>query len=233
MFQPAKINGSKYCGPTVLSAVTGIGTKELCQIIRFLNPNRKMVKGMYNNEISEVLQYCKISFSFKNYSKINLRNWIKGYQRKDVTYIINVSSHYLVIRNYQVICTQFKGAINHVSKSRYLGCQVKRTWIIYNDPGVVTIPTPTINTRTNLTLRRKITKICETHNIDFDDEEHRNSKGELSIWMYLPDEILKEYFGGEDPWYNEHTAYDYDEAWDKIELVMKRMEEVNNSKEAV
>lgn len=230
MFQPAKINGSKYCGPTVLSAVTGIGTKELCQIIRFINPNRKMVKGLSNHDLSETLKYCGVNTQDSYPRKINLRNWIKLNKKPDITYIINVSNHYLVIKNGYVICTQFGGRIESLCRSKYLGCQVHRVWQILTEPSkVITIPQPKVNRK----QRHKIVKFCKLHNIDFDDEEHRNSKGELSIWMYLPDEILKEYFGGEDPWYNEHTAYDYDEAWDKIELVMKRMEEVNNSKEAV
>jgi hypothetical protein len=230
MFQPARINGSKYCGPTSLSAVTGIGTKELCQIIRHINPKRKMVKGLNNTDLEKTLRYCGINWDRRCYEKITLGNWNKINKQPDAVYIIQVSNHYLVIKNGYVICTQFGGRIESLCLSKYLKCQVHSTWQILTDPSTcIDIPNVTKNKR----YRCKLIKFCELHDIEFDDHDHKQTKGEVSIWMFLPDNIIKDYFDGKDPWDDDHYACDYEEAWDKIQEVMKSMQEVDNSKEAV
>ena len=213
MFVNATIDGTGYCGPTVLSAITGIGTSYISRIAR-QDTKRRCIKGMSNKQLEKVLNFFSIKFEKKT-CKGTVNQWVYDYRRRDVTYILNVTNHYIAIRNDQVICTQFKGVITPLSGSKYLRTQVKAFWIIESEPKKVKLPEPPKPKRkTSPPEKKKVLALCEEHNvqIDFDDFDHDGSP----IWLYLSDDAIKEKFDGVDPWDDNHYAYDYEEALEKL-----------------
>lgn len=233
MFRAADINGSKYCGPTSLSCVSGIGTKEICKIVRHLDSRRKRIRGMYNREMEKVLDYLNIGWKLLNFKKCTLSNWVEGYRRTGATYILNVSRHYLVLKDDKVVCTQFKGEIGELKNSKYLRCRVNKVWMVLSEPsGVVNIPEPAVvEKRASYRGKKKLAvELCEKYGIDMDDADYIDSKGERSIWVYLPDKWIDECFGGEDPWDDDHYACDYEEVVEKIQDLQTLLSDIHNKK---
>ncbi len=232
MFQAALRNGCRYCGPTSLSAVTGIGTKEIAQTVRHYYPAIKRVRGLHTVGLTKILDHFGVQYKTKP-CKGSLRTWVEDYRRANTPYIVHVSNHYLVVYNNQVVCTQFGGEIGPLTKSKYLRCRVHRYWMIESDPKKgVEIPAAKVEKRLSVrsSFRRKVTNICDKYDIAFEDWDYLDSKGEMSIWMYLPDEMIEKCFGGADPWHEEHYFDSYEECWNRLQEVLKVVEPSSKKK---
>jgi hypothetical protein len=59
-------NGNTFCGPGVISAITGIGTKEIERITQQIRRNSKPVRGMYTSELCEILHRLGWKTSYVN-----------------------------------------------------------------------------------------------------------------------------------------------------------------------
>lgn len=124
MFQPAIYTGSKYCGPTSISCLTGHPTGYVCEKIRARFPNYKRIRGLHPNALLWYLRDIAKLTVIGNHDKSTewgtLNTWRALYQKRDVVYLIIVSNHYIVLKNNEVCCTQFKGKIESIEKSKYL-----------------------------------------------------------------------------------------------------------------
>lgn len=218
MFQPAIRNGNRYCGPTSLSCVTGKPTKEIAAIIRHYFPRIKRVVGTPSTAITKVLQHYQVKASFRCLSG-TFRSWIANWQRKDTTYILWVSNHYLVVRNNQVVCTQFRGQIGDINLSKYLRCRVSGHWVIESEPKepIADIPKPDKVSR-GVCFKRQTKKLCEKLDVEIDP---CNNPRETTIWMYLSDEIIQKHFGGDDPWCDEHYFDSYEDCYNALKKIEK------------
>jgi hypothetical protein len=217
MFVDAKVCGNGYCGPTSISAVTGLKTSDIAAVLRKLNQNRIRVRGINDYELLMALNYFGVKYSrCKNYKKMcNLRNWISGYMGRDKTYILRLTGHYIVVRNGKVVCTQFRGKITDISKSKYLGSRVKRFWEIESEPSrSIVIP---VSKRNNNITKRKVLRLAKLHDIEIEHYEH--DRYDMSIWMFLPDDLIINQFSGVDPWEEQHYFYDYEEALEAIQKI--------------
>lgn len=217
MFVDAKVCGNGYCGPTSISAVTGLKTSDIAAVLRKLNQNRIRVRGINDYELLMALNHFGVKYSrCKNYKKMcNLRNWISGYMGRDKTYILRLTGHYIVVRNGKVVCTQFRGKITDISKSKYLGSRVKRFWEIESEPSrSIVIP---VSKRNNNITKRKVLRLAKLHDIEIEHYEH--DRYDMSIWMFLPDDLIINQFSGVDPWEEQHYFYDYEEALEAIQKI--------------
>lgn len=220
MFQDAYVNGSTYCGPTSLSAVTGVGTKELCAIIRSKFPYIKVVKGVSVDTMISMLDHFGLEYTkpSKAFKPCNLRTWLRDYRARDTTYILNLTGHYVVVRNDEIICTQFNGKITPICQSKYLGTRVKRYYVIESEPKEVIIPVARRKSQYR-TDKTKVLNLCKANGIEIDHEEH-DRDSDLAIWMWLPDRIINDKFGGVDPWDGDHVCYDYPDALCRLKDVL-------------
>lgn len=133
MFQAAKVNGSRYCGLVSLSAVTGLGTKEIAQTVRYYFPFMKRVRGMSGMALGTVMQHFGVKNRYENCSG-TLKNWVENHLRPNTVYIVLVTSHALVVYNDKVVCTQFHGKVGLLSESIHLRRKVKGVYTIESDP---------------------------------------------------------------------------------------------------
>lgn len=219
MFRNAKVNGSRYCGPVVLSAVTGIGTKELGVLIRAKNRQIKAVKGIWNSDLLGVLDHFSVRYTPapRSFKPCVFRTWLQDYRAKDKTYIVCLTDHYVAVRNDDIICTQFGGKITPIASSKHLGKRVKQYWVIDSGPKKAEIPVLRPNVAKS-SVKRRVLLLCRQHGISIEHNEH-DRDDDLSIWMYLPDELIDNEFNGNDPWDDEHYFYSYDEALERIEKI--------------
>ena len=104
---------NRYCGPSVVSAITGMNTGEAARMIRHVG-GRRSVKGSYDWEVREVLERCGIrsvreTFGLKlGYSKgptlaAWLRHTVKERTAKRV-FLIVAGRHYQLVQGRRIVC---------------------------------------------------------------------------------------------------------------------------------
>lgn len=138
--------GSRYCGPTSLSAITGHDTATITKFIR-----RKFrpgpVKGMHNKEAIAYLRHCgyEVDLVYRSArlgycasheigkvrpvtKPMNLRKWIDEYARGREVYLINVTQHYVVLHSGMIVCTSRSGKPVPAGEIKSMSKQAERVW---------------------------------------------------------------------------------------------------------
>jgi len=198
MLYEVRLNGNKYCGPTSLSALTGHSTSYITTKIR-QKFNVCRVRGMYMEWCIWYLQHAGISCTITKFPQpITLKNWHENHARKDTTYFIGLTGHFVVVRNGKIVCTQFKGIPKNIHFSKYLRKQVKSVYIISGEP----TPEIAIAKRSDPNYSRA-KKLIKHFNIDLEVEK---MDGYTNYWIYLPENMIDEKFNGNDPWDDNHIA---------------------------
>lgn len=135
MIYDAKYDGgSRFCGPTSLSVLTGLGTEF---ITKKLNSKlkRKRIKGVPTWIMWEFLKYTglknKVVYDkVKSKDRYTLRSFIDKCTKPNTNYLIVLTKHYIVYRDGKVYCTQFKGQGKDFQESKFLRCRVESVHII-------------------------------------------------------------------------------------------------------
>lgn len=129
--------GSSYCGPTSLSAISGVGTKTITRMIQETRRNTRKVTGIAVIEAMAMMKKLKIKNELiynkaVSKSKYNLASWVAKNGKSGVTYLVVVTGHMLVVRDRRVVCTQWKGMEGNLAESKSLFKMVKFVWKIEN-----------------------------------------------------------------------------------------------------
>lgn len=115
--QDAIIGSNGFCGPTAISALTGLDTDAVVALLLELRPFlRKNVGGMDACSMGAVLRHlgyrCTEPTS-RSYKKPTLNQWIKDHEysltQTDTVYLIGTSDHWVVIQGQQYVCPFTKG----------------------------------------------------------------------------------------------------------------------------
>lgn len=104
---------NRYCGPSVISAVTGMTTGEAARLIRHVG-GRKSVKGSYVSEVTRALEMCNIKSTYQNFGlKLGrskgptlaawLRHTVKERTAKRV-FLIVAGWHYQLVQGRRIVC---------------------------------------------------------------------------------------------------------------------------------
>jgi hypothetical protein len=104
---------NRYCGPSVISAVTGMTTGEAARLIRHVG-GRKSVKGSYTSEVTNALAMCGIKSTYKSFDlKLSrskgptlaawLRHTVKERTAKRV-FLIVAGWHWQVVQGRRIVC---------------------------------------------------------------------------------------------------------------------------------
>jgi hypothetical protein len=210
MFQSAVLNGNTFCGPCSLSAISGIGTKEIAKIVRHYNHRRIRACGIWNTDLINVLNHLGIKWE-KQKANCNLLAWTRYFQKRNVVYILHLKNHFVTVRNDKIVCTQFWGKVTPLEQSKYLKNKVVAFYEIKSNPSNFQIPE---SKREKMAKERnkernswrKAEKLCKKYNISLDVQEL--DWGGFKGWAYLADEFIAKYYGGDDPWEDQHY-FDY------------------------
>jgi hypothetical protein len=104
---------NRYCGPSAISAITGMNTGEAARMIRHVG-GRKSVKGSFDWEVREVLERCGIRSVRENFGlKLGrskgptlaawLRHTVKERTAKRV-FLIVAGWHYQLVQGRRIVC---------------------------------------------------------------------------------------------------------------------------------
>jgi len=99
---------NSYCGPSAISAVTGMSGGEAARIIRHLTESR-CVKGVYVSDMRMALEYCGIFAAPTRLpkEKPTLTQWLKfsrPYRDSKKVWLVVAGNHYQVIQGRRYVC---------------------------------------------------------------------------------------------------------------------------------
>jgi len=104
---------NRYCGPSVISAVTGMTTGEAARLIRHVG-GRKSVKGSYVSEVTRALEMCNIKSTYKNFDlKLGrskgptLARWLKHTVKERTAkrvFLIVAGWHFQLVQGRRIVC---------------------------------------------------------------------------------------------------------------------------------
>lgn len=204
-----KGDANRYCGPAVISAVTGLTTGGAARLIRGINGN-KCVMGTYPHELRKALDRCGIITSVVSECSPSdaptFAQWVKQ-SRDSGTYIICVGNHWAAIRGRRYVCGIAKDVVpfDHPAVKRrarvtlVLRLIEKQSGLVR--PMVADKPKP----KPVDPARRAFTAYAREHNIDW--ELPYPSCDVPIVWGVRDVEL-----DAVDPWEGDHEARDWDDA---------------------
>ena len=132
MSKPFGKNG--YCGPLVLSVLSGKSTDE-CALLA--SKNGKPFKGMFNFQLQESLELLGIQFqkyksamlrSGKPYPYPTLKQWMDQFRRpseQDMPFVVIITRHYILVKGNQICDTYTEGKWVNVYDYKYKSSHVR------------------------------------------------------------------------------------------------------------
>jgi len=104
---------NRYCGPAVISAVTGMTTSEAARLIRHVG-GRKSIKGSTTHEVIRSLEMCGIKGQRKTFgltldrsSGVTLAGWLKATVKERTAsrvFLIVAGWHWQLVQGRRYVC---------------------------------------------------------------------------------------------------------------------------------
>lgn len=98
---------NRYCGPSAISAVTGLTTGEAARLIRSIN-GKASVKGTHASELVAAFAKCNIEVSSVSCvsGESTLGQWLKDSRqlRGDDVYLVSAGHHWQLVQGSKFVC---------------------------------------------------------------------------------------------------------------------------------
>lgn len=130
---------NRYCGPAVVSFITGKNTSEVATFIRNRYRNGKAIRGTYDYEIDGALSALGYHLKWVNISGFQptLAGWLKADKHLRSTgrvFLVNAGKHWQLISGRKYACGRI-GEIVSIRDSRVKRrCRVKDVWEVSRMP---------------------------------------------------------------------------------------------------
>jgi len=133
---------NNYCGPAVISAVTGMTTGEAARLIRHVS-GQKMVKGSHTFHVLRALSLCNIqNVKTTVVTRPTLAQWLKG--SKDIrtsgrVFLIVAGHHFQLVEGRRYVCGRTRDVVSVRSKLVKRRCRVETVHELVRE-GKIQIP---------------------------------------------------------------------------------------------
>ena len=127
---------NRYCGPAILSILTGLDTTETARLLRHVG-GRTRIRGTYTHEVERALS--KLGYSMATsacyasqaaHQRPTLSQWSRANRgRGQTTYIMSVGHHWAVVQGNRYACGII-GTIVPIKSSPKWRARVKHVWAI-------------------------------------------------------------------------------------------------------
>jgi hypothetical protein len=214
-------NGNHYCGPAVISAVAGIGTKEAAALIR-QRTGRARVTGTHWHELQGVLSALGYGMdgvriplnSAAAYKTVNMRTWGAAVAKGKAVYLLHVGpkkgGHWVLVQGRHAICSRTGNLValdDHPNARSFVQGARLITKVRTVDPAAV-VPKKLASATP---ARRKAKLLAQANNIGLNRLNSRDPFP-LEVWPYGG---LADTAG--DPYNGDHYAYSWAEALERVE----------------
>lgn len=204
-------NGNRYCGPSVISALAGIGTKEAAAIIR-LQSTKTAIKGSSSQEVKSALAHLGFKMSMRKYDvpgTLTLRAWTRQYSNSSTTHLVSCGNHWILVQGSWAICGKTIDMVK-VSDHPHARKFVKAFWEI-EKVGSISLAQKVSRASSapkvsEAVLRRHALALAAKHGVEIDDNNEVDN-----IWVLPPSNIST----AVDP-FEEHFCYTWAEALERV-----------------
>ena len=230
---------NNYCGPAVISAVTGMTTGEAARLIRHVS-GQKMVKGSHIFHVLRALSLCNIqNVKTTVVTRPTLAQWLKG--SKDVrtsgrVYLIVAGNHFQLVEGRRYVCGRTRDIVSVRSKLVKRRCRVETVHELISE-GKIIIPNaarkPVDHAASNRAKAQRLAKKMDVKiNIErYYDYDNRFSQYWVEGYKDVDDKGEPMDFSQEGI-LDGHCAYDWGEVLDKLDAIAEyRKEHGYNIKE--
>jgi hypothetical protein len=136
---------NRYCGPAVISAVTGMTTGEAARLIRHVSGQRK-VTGSHTFHVLRALSLCNIHNRkmtvATRFSAPTLNQWLKGSKDMRTTgrvFLVVAGNHFQLVEGRRYVCGRTRDIVSVRSKYVKRRCRVETVHELINE-GRIQIP---------------------------------------------------------------------------------------------
>jgi hypothetical protein len=211
---------NRYCGPSAISILTGMGTGEAARLLRAVS-RRTAIKGASTASVIRALDRCGVRYSRAQVEpKQTLAGWLKltHGQRGGRFFLIVAGNHFQVVSGNRYACGRTNDVVELDHPSVKRRARVDVVWEL-RAPNGVTIPQearkppPDTFTRAKASARSTAQKLALAWDLRVEPE--REGRGYV-WWVYGPDGIYAE-DGEDDPCQGSHFCTDWIEVKDCID----------------
>ena len=133
---------NRYCGPAVISCVTGMNTGEAARLIRSVS-GQKAVRGSFTTHVRRAFELCGIeSFRKTNSRNCTLAAWLR--ESKDIrttgrVFLVVAGHHFQLIEGRRYVCGRTRDIVSIKDKSVKRRCRVEEVYELKAE-GKIIIP---------------------------------------------------------------------------------------------
>lgn len=212
---------NRYCGPSVISALTSLTTGEAARLIRLQSNGRvTRVKGTYSGQVVRALKACNIQSKYFHKPgfryKSTLAAWLKA-TKEDRTegrvFLVAAGNHWQLVSGRRYTCGRIRDIVSIRDKRVKRRARVSDVWELVSDN--VTRPELDVSKPKdpNAAARSKAYRLAKKIGADLDTQFIRTYG---DVFVYPPSSIKDE----DDP-YCEHNVYEWSEAVEMLETYQK------------
>lgn len=217
---PLNQNGNKYCGPSAISILAGIGTKEAALLIRKANPIKMRVRGTGPWDLRKTLHM--LGFDLQREEKLevggSVKGWLARHGAPNYTYVLVAGHHWLVVQGREtVVCGISKeemGSGEHPYARKHVK-EVYRVTQFKNVDAAAVVAEEVARKKANAWRvvgstkgRTEAKRLAEQYGIVIDKEP-----GMESTWVGPPDWMEGEEL---DPYYDDHYVGEWSEILERV-----------------
>ncbi|MEM8515122.1 hypothetical protein RCH14_004482 [Massilia sp. MP_M2] len=221
-------NGNKFCGPSAISVIAGIGTKEASALIRSRTNSKSPVKGTYTHQVRFALE--KLGYHMADAAltaRVVLQDWAQEAARERV-YLVAAANHWIVVEGDRAICGKTRDFVRledhpNARSPVDMAFEVKQIAVIDPESVIPKRPLPTKEERAEGACRREAKLLADQFAIDVSQDNKDDS-----IWVNPPGELFE---GREhdDPYDDIHYCDTWSEALDRVCEYVELIEAAHNA----
>ena len=223
-----KADRNRYCGPSVISAITGMTTGEAARLIRHVG-GRKSIKGSSTWEVKRSLDLCGIKSKRTTFgltlgrSKgVTLAGWLKGTVKErtaDRVFLIVAGWHWQLVQGRRYVCGIVGDVVSIKDKKIKRRARVAEVYELTSIGKITTPSEATKPKQTTNNFRGKAQRLAKKMGMEISIE--RTGYGDNSYWID---------YEGEDDYVDlgvieGHCSYDWYEVLDKLEEIEEHQQQ--------
>jgi len=209
---------NRYCGPAVISAITGCTTNKAASVIRFLT-GRESIKGTYTYEVINTLSKYGVTMERMRVDRPTLTQWLKANKDKRTSgrvFLLVAGHHWQLVSGRRYVCGRTKEVVSIKDKRVKRRARVTEAWELTGTIGLCEDIQMRLDRKADerkrdqsdsARLRRLIPQAKQLGLTVENDSE----PGHIRYWV-SPDSSWQD-----DPREDEHFAYDADMMLELIE----------------
>ena len=219
---------NRYCGPAVISAITGMATGEAARLIRHVG-GRKAIRGSSVREVTDALAMCGIKSEYKSFGmKLGrstgptLAGWLKATVKErtaDRVFLIVAGWHWQLIQGRRIVCGILGSPTSVRDKRVKRRARVANVYELHST-GAITTPTEAKKSKsvdTNRNHRSKAQSLAKALGITIEIERFYEFDGSRCYQYWIQYEGDFDY--SQEGIIDGHCSYDWQEVFWKLQEI--------------